>query len=117
MTQQQRIPPTTGPQRALLAKLARGGFHLRGVSVHIARNCQRLGLLTLTDDGDTGDGNRSGERWSAVLTDDGHAVAALVAPLSPSEASRTGERMIALLAVEGFAFPVHITDTPKEGNQ
>ena len=69
MTRANYFATPTEPQRALLAKLARGGDYLYGAEVRVAQRLQRKGLVVLQDNGSAfGPGsNRDHERWFAEL--------------------------------------------------
>lgn len=66
----------TGPQRELLDSLRRRplGDYISGGQVTAARALEKLGLVTVTDDGNMVIGGRvDGERWSADITEKGKA--------------------------------------------
>lgn len=63
----------TEAQAALLSRALAGseaGIHIYGSEVRAARALEKLGLLTLVDDGEAPmGGNRDGERWSIEKLD------------------------------------------------
>lgn len=70
-------------QRTLLRRLngrgvdPRDNLYIRGAAeVRAARSLEKLGLLTLEDNGDNGARRSDGERWSATLTEAGVRMAA-----------------------------------------
>ncbi len=67
----------TPRQRKLLAELdVPHGACLYGADVRVARALEKIGLVTITDEGDFRPGGRSdGERWSVDLTDKGREYA------------------------------------------
>ncbi len=66
-------PKVTEAQAALLTRAITGstdGIYIYGSEVRAARALQKLGLLTLVDDGAAPmGGNRDGERWSIEKLD------------------------------------------------
>lgn len=67
------VPKVTDAQAALLTRALAGseaGIHIYGGEVRAARALEKLGLLTLVDDGEAPmGGNRDGERWSIEKVD------------------------------------------------